>query len=145
MCIPVEHCILRDTLALRVYSYLKNNNFCELLNDDAFLDWMGREADNCRRSCTEGRFFRRIAVACEQYLKKPDKNDWRLKFVSASGPGGSFFELLENTGGLNGLHGDLAITGSYYNLFFYIGLLALDKIAARAPGQDRVTHSVVPS
>ncbi len=68
-----------------------------------------------------------ISRSCAQYFEAPNKDKIHLKFMNASYPGGGFHKLLTDLGLLQGYTGGDVVTRCYYNLHFYVGLLALDK------------------
>jgi len=131
LCIPLDQCSCRDGLAIKVYEYLKNENFCSLLSDEEFLKWMSQYAGKYRKSFRRWKSFLKICRACRAYIEKHDF--WMSRFASASEAGGTFFVFLFTHADLASISDpNEAIMNSYNNLVFYIGLLALDKKAASA-------------
>jgi hypothetical protein len=103
--------------------YLKDNGLCRYVNDKDFMEWMiGHDTD--LRNAYEKRFGE-IVRATEEYAMA---KDWSQEFKNHAVSG--FFQLLRDFGVLKGVDRAKIFTVVLSQLYFYIGLLTLDRAAS---------------
>jgi len=123
MCIPDQHRSLRGGNHDKICLYLQDNGFCRYVNDENFMEWMvGHDGD--LRNAYEKR-FPDIVRATEEYAMA---KNWLKEFQSHAVSG--FFQLLRDCGVLKGINRTRVFTVVLSQLYFYVGLLTLDRAAS---------------
>jgi len=123
MCIPYQHRSLRGGNHDRICAYLESNGFCRYVNDEDFMEWMIGHNNELRK--TYEKKFPEIVRATEEYAMA---KDWLKEFQNHAVSG--FFQLLRDCGVLKEVTKTKVFTVVLSHLYFYVGLLTLDRAAS---------------
>ena len=120
MCIPKKKRSLRGDIHDEIYGYFDKNSLCDYVLNEEFLQWMTNQNGKLRDQL--GKSFIDIVVTVEEFAVA---RDWRKKLTTHAV--GGFFELLRNRGCLDGVPKDNFLPTVIAHLYFYMGILSLDR------------------
>lgn len=122
MCIPEKKRSLRGYIHDEICTYFNENNLCKYVLDADFLQWMIKQ-DGKLRAKFEKRFIDIVTIV-EEFA---NARNWQKKLATHAV--GGFFEILRNHGCLDEVSNDRVFLTVKAHLYFYIGILSLDKAA----------------
>ena len=122
MCLPKKKRSLKGHIHDEICKYFDKNSLCDYVLDKDLMEWMVNQ-DGKLRDKFEKRFTD-VVTTVEEFA---DAKNWRKKLAQHAV--GGFLKLLRNHGCLDDVPNEKVFLTVIAHLYFYIGILCLDRAA----------------